>query len=44
MPEETENWWEETPDEDKQDDTNAPEPIAIRDYQREGDQWVQKGE
>ena len=44
MPEEPENWWEATPDEDKQDDTNAPEPIAIRDYQREGDQWVQKGE
>jgi len=44
MPEETENWWEETPDEDKQDDTDAPEPIAIRGYQREGDQWVRKGE
>ena len=44
MPEETENWWEGTPDEDKQDDTDSPEPIAIRGYQREGDQWVQKGE
>jgi|TARA_B100000959_G_scaffold127033_1_gene133371 hypothetical protein len=26
-----------------QDDTDSPEPIAIRGYQREGDQWVQKG-
>ena len=43
MPEEPENWWEETPDDDKQDDTDSPEPIAIRGYQREGDQWVQKG-
>jgi hypothetical protein len=42
MPEEPENWWEADPDEDKQDDTDPPEPIAIRGYQREGDQWVQK--
>ena len=41
MPEEPKNWWEETPDEAKQDDTDSPEPIAIRGYQREGDQWVQ---
>lgn len=63
MPEEPENWWGETPDEDKQDDTDppnthngsppspppppgqddtdAPESIRIRGYQREGDQWVQ---
>jgi len=42
MPEEPENWWEATPDEDKQDDGGSPEPIAIRGYQREGDHWVQK--
>ena len=44
MPEEPENWWEATPDEGKQDDAGAPEPIAIRGYQREGDEWVRKGE
>ncbi len=44
MPEEPENWWEATPDEDKQDDGGSPEPIAIGGYQREGDQWVRKGE
>ena len=27
-----------------QDDTDSPEPIAIRGYQREGDEWVRKGE
>ena len=44
MAEETENWWESTPDEGRQDDAGAPEPIAIRGYQREGDEWVRKGE
>ena len=44
MPEEPENWWEATPDEGKQDDAGAPEPIAIRGYQREGGEWVRKGE
>lgn len=44
MPEEPENWWEATPDEGRQDDAGAPEPIAIRGYQREGDEWVRKGE
>ena len=44
MPEEPENWWEATPDEGRQEDAGAPEPIAIRGYQREGDEWVRKGE
>ena len=39
MPEEPENWWEITPDKSEPD---APKPIPIRGYQREGDQWVMK--
>lgn len=42
MTEESENWWETTSEEGKKGDTEPPEPIPIRGYQREGEQWVQK--
>ena len=41
MSEETENWWDSTSGEGKQGGPDAPEPITIRGYRREGDQWVQ---
>ena len=44
MPEEPDNWWESDAGEVKEPDPEAPEPIAIRGYRREGDQWVQKSE
>ena len=45
MPEDPENWWDSNSEESKQeapDAIDAPEPIAIRGYRREGDHWVQK--
>ena len=40
MPEDQENWWESDAGESKKEAPDSPEPIAIRGFQREGDQWV----
>ena len=42
MSEDPENWWEVTPEGSEDSDPDSPNPIVIRGYQREGDQWVSR--